>query len=156
MRGVSSIRNIAVGLPVKDGHILVSESFDSVRALKFYRAIGGGIEFGERADQALRREFSEELDVTIDRCVLLGVIENIFQFEGRPGHEYAPVFAVESAELDQVPLDAELTVLDEGSPVRWIDTGTDRPVFPAGVLDLLNPNQGAPDEGSSATADQSR
>ena len=34
-----SIRNIAVGLPVRDGHVLVSESHDAVRDLVFFRAV---------------------------------------------------------------------------------------------------------------------
>ncbi|WP_248703735.1 NUDIX hydrolase [Curtobacterium sp. MWU13-2055] len=134
---MGSIRNIAVGLPVKDGHVLLSESFDGVRDLRFHRAVGGGIEFGETAVQALRREFREELDVALDDVRLLGVLENLFEYEGQPGHEYVHVFAVRSAELDAVPLDAELVVLDEGSPVRWAPVDTDVPVFPDGVLELL-------------------
>lgn len=133
-----SIRNIAVGLPVKDGHVLLSESFDRVRDLRFHRAVGGGIEFGETALAALRREFREELDVTLDDVAILGVLENIFTFEGAPGHEYVHVFAVHSAELDAVPLDAELVVLDEGSPVRWVPLDTEVPVFPAGVVGLVH------------------
>lgn len=134
---MGSIRNIAVGLPVKDGHVLLSESFDGVRDLRFHRAVGGGIEFGETAVQALRREFREELDVALDEVRLLGVLENLFEYEGQPGHEYVHVFAVRSADLDEVPLDAELVVLDEGSPVRWVPVKTDAPVFPDGVLELL-------------------
>lgn len=117
--------------------MLVSESYDRVRSLRFHRAVGGGIEFGELAVEALRREFREELDVAIDDARLVGVIENRFEYEGQPGHEIAHVFAVRSAELDAVPLEAELVVLDEGSPVRWVPVDTDTPVFPTGVLDLL-------------------
>lgn len=154
---VSRIRNIAVGLPLKENRILLSESFDSVRALSFYRAIGGGIEFGEHADHALKREFREELEVEIDQCLLLGVIENIFEFEGQPGHEYAHVFVVQSAELDAIPLDAELTVLDEGSPVRWVDKTTDRPIFPEGVLGLLEAHQrSSPADSTNSRPDESR
>ncbi|ROS58404.1 ADP-ribose pyrophosphatase YjhB (NUDIX family) [Curtobacterium sp. PhB172] len=134
---MGSIRNIAVGLPVKDGHVLLSESFDQRRGLRFHRAVGGGIEFGETAVQALRREFREELDVALDEVRQLGVLENLFEYEGQPGHEYVHVFAVRSADLDEEPLDAELVVLDEGSPVRWVPAETDAPVFPDGVLDLL-------------------
>ncbi|MET3451393.1 NUDIX domain-containing protein [Curtobacterium sp. 1544] len=134
---MGTIRNIAVGLPVRDGHVLLSEGFDRVRRLRFHRAVGGGIEFGELAVEALHREFREELDVAIEETELLGVLENRFEFEGTPGHEVVHVFAVRSAALDAVPLDAELVVLDEGSRVRWVPLDTDVAVFPPGVLDFL-------------------
>lgn len=139
---MSSIRNIAVGLPVRDGHVLLSENHDRVRDLRFYRPLGGGIEFGETADEALRREFREELDVELDTVEPLGVLENIFTFEGHPGHEYVHVFAVRSPGIDAVPLDAELIVLDEGSPVRWVELDTSTQVYPEGVLDLLGTIRG--------------
>mgnify|MGYP001964460840 CR=1 FL=1 len=75
-----AIRNIAVGLPVKDGHLLALEGHDSSRRLDFLRAIGGGIEFGETAGDALRREFMEELGVTLEDAEPLGVFENIFTY----------------------------------------------------------------------------
>ncbi|MCS3442008.1 MULTISPECIES: NUDIX hydrolase [Microbacterium] len=136
-----AIRNIAVGLPVKDGHVLALEGHDRSRGLDFLRAIGGGIEFGETAAEALRREFMEELGVSLQDAEPLGVFENIFTYEGEPGHEIAHVFAVTCAELDAVPLDAELRILDEGSPVRWvpiadIESGI-RVLFPVGAPEGL-------------------
>ncbi|GLI26214.1 NUDIX hydrolase [Agromyces rhizosphaerae] len=134
-----SIRNIAVGLPVRDGHVLVLDGNDSVKGLAFHRAIGGGIEFGETAEEALRREFVEELGVALGRVELLEVVENIFTYEGTPGHEIAHVFAVESAEIDAIPLDARLHVLDQGSPIRWVPIReTPDPFFPHGVAELLH------------------
>ena len=133
-----SIRNIAVGLPVRAGHVLVLDGTDSVKGENFHRAIGGGIEFGESAEAALRREFLEELAVTLGSVQPLGVTENIFVYEGRPGHEIVHVFGVESDELDAIPLDAQLRVLDEGSPVRWISINAlDRPLYPSGTTRLL-------------------
>ncbi|MCK2036063.1 NUDIX domain-containing protein [Microbacterium sp. SSW1-49] len=136
-----AIRNIAVGLPVKEGHVLALFGTDSSRGLDFLRAIGGGIEFGERADEALHREFMEELGVTLETATLLGVRDNIFTYEGVPGHEIAHIYALTSSALDAVPLDAELHVLDEGSPVRWVPIaevreGT-RLLFPDGATELL-------------------
>lgn len=133
-----SIRNIAVGLPVRAGHVLVLDGIDRLTGEEFHRAIGGGIEFGETAEAAVRREFAEELAVSLDAVRLLGVIENIFEYEGSPGHEIAHVFAVDSAEIDAVPLEARLRILDEGSPVRWVPLGQkERPFYPSGVGDIL-------------------
>ncbi|MGV8883265.1 MAG: NUDIX domain-containing protein [Rhodoglobus sp.] len=134
-----SIRNISVGLPIRDGRVLVLDGVDSVTGKVFHRAIGGGIEFGETAEAALRREFVEELGVSLGRVTLLDVAENIFEYEGEPGHEIAHIFGVESVEIDAIPLDAELHVLDEGSPVRWVSIdGSDRPFYPEGVARILN------------------
>lgn len=136
-----AIRNIAVGLPVKEGHVLALEGRDETRGLDFLRAIGGGIEFGETAVEALHREFMEELAVRLDATTPLGVFENIFTYEGTPGHEIAHVFAVTSAELDAVPLDAELRILDQGSPVRWVPIADIRSgariLFPTGAPEGL-------------------
>lgn len=134
-----SIRNIAVGLPVRDRHVLVLDGMDRVKDAAFHRAIGGGIEFGETAEEAVRREFVEELGVALGRVELLDVVENIFTHEGRPGHEIAHVFAVESAEIDRIPLDARLHVLDQGSPIRWVPIGAaPYPIYPDGIAELLD------------------
>lgn len=134
-----SIRNISVGLPIRDGHVLVLDGVDSATGKVFHRAIGGGIDFGETAEAALRREFVEELGVSLGDVTLIEVAENIFEFEGKPGHEIAHIFRVESAEIDAIPLDAKLHVLDEGSPVRWVSISqTDRPFYPAGVTRILD------------------
>ena len=50
------IRNLAVGLHVRDGHVLVQEFAGTREEPPFVRAIGGGIEFGERAAEALRED----------------------------------------------------------------------------------------------------
>lgn len=116
----------------------MSDGEDSHRGEVFYRAIGGGIEFGETAETALRREFVEELAVSLGDVHLLGVLENIFEYEGQPGHEVVHVFAVESEDIDEIPLDAELQVLDEGSAVKWRRIASiDRPFYPSGILALI-------------------
>ena len=140
------IRNLAVGLPVRDGYVLVLNGTDAVKAEEFHRAIGGGIEFGETAEEALRREFAEELGVELQAVNLLGVLENIFEYEGQAGHEIVHVFQVESADLDAIALDAELHVLDEGSPVGWNRISSlDRPLYPSGALQLVRGLIPAPD-----------
>lgn len=138
---VDVIRNLAVGLPRRGEHVLVSLGDDRMTGQTFCRAIGGGIDFGERAEEALVREFGEELDVTVRPVRLLGVLENIFEFEGQPGHEIVHVFSVESEELDRLGIDESLTILDTGAPAAWYPIwdlqARNPPLYPVGALDLL-------------------
>lgn len=135
---MTSIRNLAVGLPIRNGHVLAQEGHDAVKGSGYLRAIGGGIEFGEPSEAALRREFREELDVELGAVQLLGVIENIFEYEGAPGHEIVHVYGVESADFDAIALDSELHVLDEGSKVAWFSISClDRPLYPEGSAALV-------------------
>lgn len=135
---MATIRNLAVGLPIRNGHLLAEEGKDTVKDSAYLRAIGGGIEFGETAEVALRREFREELGMQLGNVWLLGVVENIYVHQGLPGHQIAHVFAVESSDIDSISLDAQLHILDEGSPVRWINIEQpNRPLYPEGASDLL-------------------
>ena len=60
------IRPIVLGIARKDNKILVSEGFDKVKKQTFYRCLGGGIEFLETSQEALKREFKEEIDIDIE------------------------------------------------------------------------------------------
>lgn len=134
---MSAIRPISVGIVVKDGHLLASKEYDRAKDESFYRLLGGGIEFGETAMQALRREFAEELGIELASAELLEVTENIFEYQGSSGHEVAFVFGVTAPELDALPLDAQLQVLDQGTAVVWAPLlETDRPIYPEGVAAL--------------------
>ena len=54
--------------------------------------MGGGIDFGEMAEAAVRRDLREELDVELLDERLLGVLENLFHAFGRYGHEIVFVY----------------------------------------------------------------
>ncbi len=92
-----TIRPIAICVMRQDERILVSQGYDSGRQEIFHRPVGGGIDFGEASREAVIREVWEELEVTIETPVLLGVLENIFVYEGKAQHEivfvYDAVFA---------------------------------------------------------------
>ncbi len=62
------IRPIVLGIARNGNKILVSEGYDKIKDQKFYRCLGGGIEFLETSQEALKREYKEELgiDVNID------------------------------------------------------------------------------------------
>lgn len=67
--------------------ILVYQRFDHVKKQGFYRPLGGKVEFGEYSAQALRREILEETSQEIEDVRLLGVLENIFVYNGKQQHE---------------------------------------------------------------------
>jgi 8-oxo-dGTP pyrophosphatase MutT (NUDIX family) len=72
--------------------ILVHEAYDSVKERGFARPLGGGIDFGETSADAAIREIKEELGADITEVELLGIVENIFIYEGEPGHEMVFVY----------------------------------------------------------------
>ena len=51
------IRPIVLGVAIRDGKLLVSKGIDNIKNNSFYRALGGGIEFQEKSEDALKREF---------------------------------------------------------------------------------------------------
>lgn len=88
----NKIRCLALAIISRNGKTLVSPGYYEVKKSKFYRLIGGGIEFGEDALTALRREIKEELGLEIENCQFLETKENIFEFNGDKGHEICFVF----------------------------------------------------------------
>lgn len=81
---------------IRNGNrILVQQGYDSLRQQTFFRPLGGGVDYGERAEEALRREFMEELEAELSNIRLQRVIENIFTLEGLAGHEIIFLFEAE-------------------------------------------------------------
>jgi 8-oxo-dGTP pyrophosphatase MutT (NUDIX family) len=92
MNKAGEIRVIALGL-IRDGErIFLSEGYDPVKQDRFYRALGGGVEFGETSLDALQREFQEEIQADLTNIKYLGCIENLFTFNGRQGHEIIQLY----------------------------------------------------------------
>ena len=115
-----SIRPIALGIAKKGNKILVGIGYDKVKKQTFYRALGGGIEFGETSKDAIKREIQEEILVDITVNDLLGVIENIFTYQGKTGHEIVFLYSIEIPEdtyKDEYEIDDEA---DEYNAV-WVD-----------------------------------
>lgn len=90
------IRPISLALiKNENGQYLFHQGRDRVRNETFYRPLGGGIDFGELAVAALKREILEELNEEVIIHKQLGTFENIFKYEQRFGHEIVILFLAE-------------------------------------------------------------
>lgn len=91
---MNQIRPLAICLFCNKDRILVAEGYDPIKGETFYRPLGGGIEFGERSEETICRELMEEIGVELKQNNLkyLGTVENIFTFNGIPGHEIVLVY----------------------------------------------------------------
>ena len=123
----------------RDGDRLLGfEIHDPSKDMTGFRSIGGGIEDGETSLAAVVREVDEELGVAIDDLRLLGVLENIFVFQGEPGHEI--VFVYEATFSDPANYDRQSFEICEPNfetyPAVWkhIDD------FRSGHLELYPPD----------------
>ena len=114
------IRPIALGLAIKDNKLLVSEGYDKVKKQTFYRCLGGGIEFLEKGEDALKREFLEEINIDIIVKDFLGISENIFTYQGRKAHELILFYSIEISDENY---QEEYKVIDDhGETIaKWIN-----------------------------------
>jgi ADP-ribose pyrophosphatase YjhB (NUDIX family) len=137
----SSIRPIALGLIRRREQILVFEGRDDVKGETYYRPLGGGVEFGERSEDALVREFREELDAEIVVKERLGVLENVYAYRGNPGHEIAFLYEAEFVDASLYAKE-EMKILDDPATARWVDLRDFRNgskiLYPVGLIELLS------------------
>lgn len=116
------IRTIAIALIRRDDQVLMAEGFDSTKEASFYRALGGGVEFGESSWVALVREFQEELSTEIINPKYLGCLENIFECYGNPGHEVVFVYECEFSDRSLYELNELVFVEgDRKNLAKWVN-----------------------------------
>lgn len=137
------IRPIAVCLIRNGDRILVSDGVDPETGGVYCRPLGGSIEFGERARDAVVREIREELGVEIREVRLLGVLENLFTLDGQQGHEIVFVFDARFVD-ESLYQRAKLPFHEAGwrdADARWFDLSTAKEdparLVPEGLIEFL-------------------
>src|SRR5436190_13742693 len=137
------IRPLALALILDGPRTLVEEGYDEVKDKSYFRLIGGGIEFGETGEQAMRRELREEIGAEASFVEYLETLENLFVYGGAPGHELCRVYRVELADERLYELD-ELERLDRatgGERTQWAEVERflirREPLYPDGAVELL-------------------
>ncbi len=92
------IRVLALGLIQDQNRLFLSEGYDAVQKKTFYRALGGGVDFGEPSRDALQREFLEEIQATLTNIQYLGCLESLFVHNDKPGHEIIQLYQCDFAD----------------------------------------------------------
>ncbi|HEX6510527.1 MAG TPA: NUDIX hydrolase [Chloroflexota bacterium] len=137
------VRPIAIAVIKRGDDILVFEGYDPGKLEVFYRPLGGGIEFGEYGDQALRREMIEELGVELGQVRYLGALENIYNYDGRLGHEIVQVYEAMPADPSLYEREHMTGYEDNGTQfhVMWKPLAGflagEAPLYPDGLLEML-------------------
>jgi 8-oxo-dGTP pyrophosphatase MutT (NUDIX family) len=139
----SAIRPLVICLFRRADKILVAEGYDSHKPETFYRPLGGRIEFGGYARQALDRELREEINAEVKDARYRFTLENIFTHNGEAGHEIVLVYdgtfvdeslyrreVIEGQEDSGVPFRAVWKSLAEIAAGDW-------PLYPDRLLERL-------------------
>ena len=134
---------LAVGLLLYEDRLLFAEGHDHVKNEVFYRGLGGEVEFGESAVDALVREFHEELGSAVEIRAHLGTVENRFTLQGEPGHEviieYLVQFAAGQEPTGFAPIEAKeggYAFTAKWLPLAEVLAGVHL-VYPEGVAERL-------------------
>jgi 8-oxo-dGTP pyrophosphatase MutT (NUDIX family) len=135
MKEPSKIRVKVFGLIQHKERLFVCEDYDSVKQEKYYRALGGSIEFGETSHAALQREFQEEIQAELTNIRYLGCLENLFTYEGKPGHEIVQVYECDFVDCKFYELEKLVFFEADNSQhqAMWIDISR----FKSGKLRLV-------------------
>ncbi len=132
------IRPLAIALITKGNKVLANKGYDSKKQEWFYRLPGGGIDFYEKAEDTLVREFKEENGIDIIVGEKLGVVENLFEFNGKKGHEIAIVFHAKLSDADmakdKIPL---LEPEFEGCFSEFIEIDGKNKIYPEEALQFI-------------------
>lgn len=137
------IRGKVIGLAEHESQILVCEVLNDEGILKGWCPLGGGIEFGETAEEALKREIHEELGCTIQITSKPIICENLFDHQGVKGHEIIFAFQILLDNPDLYKAKRFQIFEHRGSShwVQWIDIedfrSRKRILFPPKILDYL-------------------
>lgn len=137
------IRTVSLCLIRRNDQILVQETFDEALKKRFYRPVGGTVEYGENSKQTVIREVKEEIDAEIKEPKLIFVIENIFKYLDQIGHEIDFIYEAELIDKDLYNKDeidgieGETKYKAVWKPIMGFVNNQDEKLVPDGLLKLL-------------------
>ncbi len=119
-RPSDTIRAKVIGIAKHADCLLVCEVLNDHGQLKGWCPLGGGIEFGETGEHALKREIKEELGCGI---VISGepfICENIFEHNGCKGHEIIVAFPIRFDDA-QIYSKKRFQIHESRGSMHWVE-----------------------------------
>ncbi len=122
-----------------DLELLATPGFDHNKQAPFFRLIGGHVEMGEAASDAVLREIKEELGIEMTITKSLGWAENIFTYNGDIGHELIALFETDFIDPNDIQDTYHFTEYNQDGTTRtytaaWVSLAAARqsstPIYP--------------------------
>jgi ADP-ribose pyrophosphatase YjhB (NUDIX family) len=122
-----------------DLELLATPGFDHQKQTPFFRLIGGHVEMGETAADAVLREIKEELGINMTIAKPLGWLENIFTYNGDVGHELIALFETSFINPNDIQDAYHFTEHNQDGTIRtytaaWVNIAAARqsstPIYP--------------------------
>lgn len=93
---MSKFHNIARALIIENGSVLLVKA----KGARNTFLLGGHIEFGERAEDCVKREIMEEIGMKSDVRGFIGAVEHRWPADTLENHEICLIFSTKIADLD--------------------------------------------------------
>lgn len=119
-RPLDTIRAKVIGIALHENRLLVCEVRNDQGELKGWCPLGGGIEFAETGEDALKREIVEELGCDILITGPLMICENIFEHHGVKGHEIILAFPI-SFKDPQIYTRERFQICESRGSMHWVE-----------------------------------
>lgn len=116
----NKIRGKVIGLAKHENRLLVCEVINDDGVLKGWCPLGGGIEFGENAEEALKREINEELGCNLEIIGEPIVCENIFEHHGVQGHEIIFAFPIKLSD-EKIYAKNRFQIYEDKGSIHWVE-----------------------------------
>ncbi len=108
-----NIEHIVRGIIVRDGKILLCRNIKNLKSGHYF-LLGGHIEKGESAEEALRREMVEEIGRSVKNAKQIAEVKNSFVQEGKERNE---IFHIYLATLENYQ---NIKSLEDHLAFEWI------------------------------------